>query len=134
LKPSALQAGERLRVDVIMRGLVGYGFEARTHLPTDVTYLSGSGQGDFGAVTFESGVVVWRGTLGARTARASFDVLIPPELSSPRALALETTLSIPGHPLLELERRFVVNGLKSYLPLVRLETSQTRLQAIAYPR
>jgi hypothetical protein len=134
LKPSALQAGERLRVDVIMRGLVGYGFEARTHLPTDVTYLSGSGQGDFGAVTFESGVVVWRGTLGAMAARANFDVLIPPELSSPRALALETTLSIPGHPLLELERRFVVNGLKSYLPLVRLETSKTRLQAVAYSR
>jgi len=118
LEPRSVSTDSSLHVDILLQGVVGQTFEARTRLPSGVKYVFGSGQSDFGSVYHESDEVVWTGTLGATTGQASFDALITSELATPVALTITSKLNAAGYPQLTVTEWFVVNGFHSYLPLI----------------
>jgi hypothetical protein len=117
LSPVDVAAGASLMVNISLEGPMGYAFEARTYLPQGVSYVAGSGQSAPGNLYFQPAEVSWVGAFDATPAQASFALNVSAGLREPLALSTMTTLEVGGYAPLALERRFIVNGYHSYLPL-----------------
>jgi hypothetical protein len=117
LEPPSVLAGASLHLDIMLQGSIGQVFEARTRLPPKIEYIFGSAKADIGYLYPEFDEMIWTGTLGAATARASFDVLVSYELSAPVALSTTTTLNLVGYSPLVVARWFIVNGYHNFIPL-----------------
>ncbi len=118
LDPPSLPGGTPLHVALTVQGPRDLAFATRTHLPSGVTYVAGSGHSDVGEIQLGSDDVVWTGTLAPNAIRAGFDVLVSSEFTAPLTISTTTTLSVPSYSPVVVTRWFVVNGSDFYLPLV----------------
>ena len=118
LDPADVVAGDPLTVNIIVDGPEGQTFAVYSHWPLGVNFVPGSAQIDHGALSVEPTTVRWSSVLGATPAYASFALTVPDGALTPLALSTSTTLDVAGNTPLTLERRFIVNGLHSYVPFV----------------